>query len=159
MQETISKDPLIIAITSRDEIDVQMILDELGPAAAGSISSRDQYGRTALHMAALSKSPKIVSMLLGCYRIYEGRQLAVDLQKLEEEYHRTIAEIMKKISNTENKNDRNEGESKESRRSRTSQVSSVKEWFDLEKARKMRQFEFRAEVSQAFQPDHSAFRS
>ena len=140
VQETISKDPLVVAITSRDDIDVQMILDELGPAAAGSVSSRDQQGRTALHIAALSRSPRIVALLLGCYRIYEGRQLEADLFKLEEEYNRTITEIMRKdsISNTERK---------ESKVSRVSQCSSVREWFDLERARKMRQFEFRAEVT------------
>jgi ankyrin repeat protein len=93
VQNMTSRNPLHIAIASGDVIDVQMILDELGSDATASISSRDHDGRTALHVAALSKSSRIVSLLLESYRVSEGRQLAVDLLSLEEEYKRTLSEV------------------------------------------------------------------
>ena len=140
VQEISSRDPLRLAIASRDEIDVQMILDELGPASTGSISNRDQEGRTALHIAALSKHAKIISMVLNSYRGHEERQLTLDLSELAEEYSRTVAI-------TGGKSTAN-GPSRVGKQSlRLSQTSSITQWFDAEKARKMRQLEFRCEVS------------
>lgn len=92
--QSTSRDPLRMAISSRDEIDLQMILDELGPNATKSILSRDSEGCTALHLAALSKSPRIVAMLLNSYRIYESRVLNADLRILNEEYQQTIRKVL-----------------------------------------------------------------
>lgn len=89
-----NRDPLRMAISSRDEIDLQMILDELGPNATKSILARDSEGCTALHIAALSKSPRIVAMLLNSYRIYEGRMMNADLRILNEEYQETIRKVL-----------------------------------------------------------------
>jgi Ankyrin repeat len=94
MLQSTSRDPLRIAIFSRDEIDLQMILDELGPNATKSILARDSEGCTALHLAALSKSPRIVTMLLNSYRIYEGRVMNADLRILNEEYQQTIRKVL-----------------------------------------------------------------
>ena len=140
MREISSRDPLLSAIASQDEIDVQIILDELGPAASESISVRDQEGRTALHIAALSKSAKIISFVLNSYRRHEERQLTGELIKLAEEYSKTIAMMR-------DKSPANEANRKRLNTSLLSQLSSVKEWFDTEKARKMRLLEFRCEVS------------
>ena len=140
VQEISSKDPLRFAIASRDEIDVQIILDELGPAATGSISLRDEEGRTALHIAAFSKNVKIITMVLNSYRRHEERQLTLDLSELAEEYGRTIAITSDKYSAN--------GSNRVGKKSiQLSQTSSISEWFDAEKARKMRQLEFRCEVS------------
>lgn len=92
--QSTSRDPLRMAISSRDEIDLQMILDELGPNATKSILSRDSEGCTALHLAALSKSPRIVAMLLNSYRTYESRVLNADLRILNEEYQQTIRKVL-----------------------------------------------------------------
>jgi Ankyrin repeat len=94
MLQSSSRDPLRIAISSRDEIDLQMILDELGPNATKSILARDSEGCTALHLAALSKSPRIVTMLLNSYRIYEGQVMTADLRILNEEYQQTIRKVL-----------------------------------------------------------------
>ena len=140
LHEVSSKDPLHSAIASRDEIDVQMILDELGNAAASSISARDREGRTALHIAATCRSSNIVGLILNSYRVCEERQLSADLDKLTDEYSRTIAEVVKS-------SDRQNMMPGKFKASRNVQSSSVKEWFDMEKDRRMRQLEFRCEVS------------
>jgi hypothetical protein len=48
------------------------------------------------------------------------------------------------------KTDSNDAEQNVSRRSFAAQSASLKDWFDKEKARRMRQFEFRNEVSRIF---------
>lgn len=88
-----SRHPLHLAISKGSEIDVQMILDELGPFAAASIQWSDYEGRTALHIAALSKNKKISGVLLNHYRRSEGRQLSAELITLEEEFRETTAKV------------------------------------------------------------------
>jgi hypothetical protein len=88
-----SRHPLHVAISKGSEIDVQMILDELGPNAVASIQWSDCEGRTALHIAALSKNKKIAAVLLNYFRSWESRQLSSELVALKEEYCETTAKV------------------------------------------------------------------
>ena len=81
-----SRHPLHEAISKGSEADVQIILDELGPCAVESIQWSDCEGRTALHVAALSKNKKIATILFEHYRRWEGYQLSKELSILEEEF-------------------------------------------------------------------------
>ena len=60
-------DPLLVGANTGDPIDVQMILEEMGDSAARKVNSRDMYGRTALHIAAMGDSPGVVKQLLEAY--------------------------------------------------------------------------------------------
>lgn len=88
-----SRHPLHVAISKGSKIDVQMILDELGPNAVASIQWSDCEGRTALHIAALSKNKKITAVLLNFFRSWESRQLSIEFVALEEEFHETTANV------------------------------------------------------------------
>lgn len=88
-----SRHPLHVAISKGCEIDVQMLLDELGHNAVASIQWSDCEGRTALHIAALSKNKKITAVLLNFYRSWESHQLSLELVALEEEFIKTTAKV------------------------------------------------------------------
>jgi hypothetical protein len=137
-----SNDPLHQAIISADEIDVQMILAELGSGALGAISARDSAGRTALHIAAVCGSARIVTLLLETYRGYEGQQLEYELIRLGDEYQQTIDELRKTIADQQGASG-----NKSTKREFDAKIASVDEWFQKERARKMRVLEFRIEVS------------
>ena len=94
-----SRHPLHVAISKGSEIDVQMILDELGPNAVASIQWSDCEGRTALHIAALSKNKKIAPVLLNFFRSWESRQLSIEFVALEEEFHETTAKVQQQSIN------------------------------------------------------------
>ena len=54
---------------SSSSVDVQMILEELGSdAAVTEVYSRDAYGRTPVHLAALNGCPDTVYQLMNTYR-------------------------------------------------------------------------------------------
>ena len=89
-----SSHPLHVAISKGSEIDVQIILDVLGPSAVASIQWSDCEGRTALHIATLSGNKKITEVLLNHYRSCEGRQLSEELIALEEEFREITAKVL-----------------------------------------------------------------
>ena len=138
----VSNAPLHQAIFSGDEIDVQMLLAELGSGVLNAISARDSAGRTAVHIAAVSGSARIVTILLETYRAYEGQQLEYELIRLGEEYRQTIDELRKKMTEHQGTS-----ENKSMKRDFDAKMAAVKEWFEKERTRKMRVLEFRIEVS------------
>ena len=139
----VSNEPLHQAVLAGDEIDVHMILAELGSGAIGAIAARDADGRTALHVAALSGSARITALLLGAYRAYEGQLLEYDLLRLEGEYQKTLDDLKLKAAAAH-------GDAlatnKSLKRDIEKKTAAVDDWFEKERARRLRALEFRVEI-------------
>ena len=134
-----SDEPLLQAIVAEDAIDVQMLLEELGPIAATKVSSRDSEGRTALHIASLGRSPEIVYYLLDAFRKQTYNQLLEELHRLEQERIKSIAEL-RRVALVNNSVALDS-------KVFLSRVASIQDWFQCEEARRHRQAELRIEVN------------
>ena len=130
-----SDDPLHVAIASTDSIGVQMILEELGKTAPLSVAKRDADGRSAVHLAVMSGSDSIVEHVIGAYRFFEGLQLQAELATLEKERDSSISKLKLGIQGARGTQDAFD-----------KHRLTIDAWFRQEKARKIRQFEFRTEV-------------
>jgi hypothetical protein len=130
-----SDDPLHVAIASTDSIGVQMILEELGKTAPLSVAKRDADGRTAVHLAVMSGSESIVEHVIGAYRFFEGLQLQAELAALEKERDSSISKLKLGIQGARGTQDAFD-----------KHRFTIDAWFRQEKARRIRQFEFRTEV-------------
>jgi len=139
----VSNEPLHQAVLAGDEIDVHMILTELGSGAVGAIAARDADGRTALHVAALSGSARITALLLGAYRAYEGQLLEYDLLRLDSEYRKTLDDLKAKAAAAPGDA---LGTNKTLRRDLEKKTAAVDDWFEKERTRRLRALEFRVEI-------------
>ena len=127
------KDPLMLAASLGDTIDVQMLLEEVGAREAPAAVLRpDDSGRTPLHLAALSGSPVVLKHLISSYRELSSDQLDLTLERLEEERQDSIAEVR--------------GTSRYKGPGRDPRISAVDEWFKGAVARAHRLDQFRLEL-------------
>ena len=76
-------------------IDIQMILEELGPLeSVTQVYARDYYGRTPLHLAAMNGCADTIYQLLNTYRKSMYRTAVLDnIAKLERERSVSEAEL------------------------------------------------------------------
>ena len=135
-------DPLLVGANTGDSIDVQIILEEMGDAAARKINSRDMYGRTAVHIAAMGNSPHVVKHLMETYRRSAYSKFADDLFKLEREREASEGEITRALRASGNMY-------AGSALRQTPQIKSVHDWFENEVLRLQRSIEIRVEVNRA----------
>jgi hypothetical protein len=85
-------DPLHHAVSLTEEIDVRMILEELGQNSANAVARKESIsGFTSLHVAALAcATPNIVSALLNVYREQVTKQLLLDIAALQAKRDETL---------------------------------------------------------------------
>ena len=138
-------DVLSVAICNGDIIDVQMVLEDLGPDDAPSrILHGDDKGRTPLHYACLgtsSSSPDIIKHLLRSYKTTSIEQLAFSLDKLEKERNESVAHI--RLDASKHGND---GSNDDGRIGLDPRVVAVDKWFEQAIAKEHRLHQFRLEM-------------
>lgn len=135
-------DPLIVSANTGSSIDVQMILEEMGASAFRNVTTRDTYGRTALHVAAMGDSPEVVQHLMETYRRNAYRKFSDELYKLEQERDKSEKEITRALKAAGNKY-------AGSTLRQVPQLKSVEDWFNNEVIRLQRSIEIRVEVNRA----------
>jgi hypothetical protein len=129
-------DPLHNAVLADDYIDIEILLNALGDSAPASVSKRDSNGRTALHLAVLSSSKESISRLSNCYGNNEFSKLRVELDRLDVDRDNSISKLLIGLQSARSNKD-----------SFDRHKRVIEDWFDNERARKTRQFEFRNEVT------------
>lgn len=135
-------DPLIVSASTGSSIDVQMILEEMGLNASRNVMTRDTYGRTALHIAAMGDSSEVVQHLMETYRRSAYRKFSEELYKLEQERDKSEKEITRALKAAGNKY-------AGSTLRKVPQLKSVEDWFNNEVVRLQRSIEIRVEVNRA----------
>ena len=135
------QDALGQAVVAEELIDLQMILDEMGAEAHSKVAGRDKYGRTAIHLAALGNSPRIITCLLESFARQTQRQLEEDIYKLDSDRFGITTELKKTFAAASG-----DTASPLSSLDKHPRVLVVQEWFQRELVRKRRQAEIRIEV-------------
>ena len=138
-------DVLSVAICHGDTIDVQMVLEDLGPDNAPSrILHGDEKGRTPLHYACLgtsSSSPEIIKHLLRSYKTTSMKQLVLALDKLEKERNESVAHI--RLDASKHGDDSNDDNG---RIGLDPRVVAVDKWFEQAISKEHRLHQFRLEM-------------
>jgi ankyrin repeat protein len=135
-------DPLIVSANTGSSIDVQMMLEEMGSSATRKVTTRDTYGRTPLHIAAMGDSADVVVHLLETYRRSAYSKFSEELYQLEVQREKSESEITRGLKAAGNIY-------AGSTMRQVPQLKSVEDWFNNEVLRLQRAIEIRVEVNRA----------
>jgi len=138
------KDPLILAVSHGDIIDVEMLLEDLRLTKGSQYfaevlnnTSNDDEA-TALHVAAHASKGEIVKTLMECYRENSNLQLIAQLDRISDERSRSVAEIVTDASKDYGMTTKLEF--------RDPRIVAIDDWFDEAGRRAHRVHEFRQEI-------------
>ena len=153
LKNPLDKNALLLtaaASSNSSSIDLQMIMEEYGPSnSVKQVMNRDSYGRTALHVAAMSGCADTVTQLLETYRtnLYE-KSVVVNIRKLEKE-RKISEEEIKGAMIASGKYTAASWDMKASAKTNP-QLISLQDWFENEVNRLHRAHEIRVEVYVAY---------